>query len=190
VMMICKAAAVGKERLAAPPVYITNVRQALPGPGEIVEEMGLLDRIRGAFTQEPQRIDELARLAGRCEALVNRMRRHAAMCGYPAMAKEVGEIAEREALHEKELRNLLAGYNTWPRPPQTDPREGANNWERLSGDLAILLLFSQELQRHALKWEGENPNLAQRLFEIAEESASNEMALRRITAKCDPLALD
>ncbi len=152
--------------------------------------MGLLDRFKAAFAPQPQKIDELARLAGRCEALVNRMRRHADMCANRGIAKEVHEIAEREALHEKALRSILAEHDAWPRPPETDPHEGANNWERFSGDLAILLLFSQELHRHALIWETENRELEERLIKIADEAGSNEMALRRITAKCDPLALD
>lgn len=152
--------------------------------------MGILDKLRSAFSEKPRLEDELAQLAGNCEALVKRMQRHAEVCSYPSIAKEVAEISAREALHEKALRSILAERGRWPRPPETTAHEGSNNWERLSLDLAALLAFSQQLHRHAIKWEGDNPALAERLFQIAIEAGDDETALRRIAAMCDPLALD
>lgn len=152
--------------------------------------MGILDKLRSAFSEKPRREDELAELAGDCEALVKRLKRHAEVCSYPAIAKEVAEIAAREALHEKALRSILADQGRWPRPPESTAHEGSNNWERLSLDLAALLAFSQQLHRHAIKWDGENSALAERLFQIATEAGDNETILRRIAAMCDPQALD
>jgi len=135
-------------------------------------------------------IDELAILAGQSEALVNRLRRHAERAMYPTIAQGVRAIAEKEAAHEKTLRAILAERSLWPRPPEEVPHEGSNNWERLSGDLEILLLFAQELHRHAMRWEGENPELGETLKKIADEASDNEFELRRLVAKLDPQALD
>jgi hypothetical protein len=151
--------------------------------------MGLLDRLRSAISR-PRLIDELAILAGQSEALVNRLRRHGERTMYPGIAQEVRAITNKEAAHEKTLRGILAERGLWPRPPEEVPHEGSSNWERLSGDLEILLLFSQELHRHAMRWEGENPELSRTLMKIADEASQSEYELRRLTAKLDPQALD
>jgi hypothetical protein len=151
--------------------------------------MGLLDRLRSAISG-PRLIDELAILAGQSEALVNRLRRHGERAMYPTIAQGVHGIAEKEAAHEKILRAVLAERGLWLRPPEEVPHEGSNNWERLSGDLEILLLFAQELHRHAMRWEGENPELGETLKKIADEASENEFELRRLVAKLDPQALD
>ena len=152
--------------------------------------MGILDRLKAAFAEGPRLTDELALLGGRSEALVARMRRHAEMCGYPAIAQGVRQIAEKEAAHEKAIRAILADRGMWPRPPETAAHEGVNNWERLSGDLEILLAFAQDLHRHAIRWEGEDPKLAEQLFAIAREAGDDEMELRRLAVLCDPQAVD
>jgi rubrerythrin len=151
--------------------------------------MGLLDRLRSAISGPPL-IGQLAILAGQSEALVNRLRRHAERAMYPGIAQGVREIAEKEAAHEKTLRAVLAQRRLWPRPPEEVPHEGSSNWERLSGDLEILLLFAQELHRHAMRWEGEHPELGETLKKIADEASDNEFRLRRLVAKLDPQALD
>jgi hypothetical protein len=151
--------------------------------------MGLLDRLRSAISG-PRLIDELAILAGQSEGLVNRLRRHAERALYLGIAQGVREIAEKEAAHEKTLRHILAEHGLWPRPTEEVPHEGSNVWERLSGDLAILLAFAQELHRHAMRWEGENPELGETLKKIADEASDDEFELRRLVAKLDPQALD
>jgi hypothetical protein len=153
--------------------------------------MGLLERLRTAVSGPPL-IDELAILAGQSEALVNRLRRHAERAMYPAIAQGVREIAEREAAHEKTMRAILVEHRLWPRRPQEVPHEGSNNWERLSNDLEILLLFARELHRHAMRWEGEgeNPKLGGTLMKIADGASNDEYELRRLVAKLDPQALD
>jgi rubrerythrin len=129
-------------------------------------------------------------MAGQSEALVNRLRRHAERAMYPGIAQGVRAIAEKEAAHERALRAVLSERNLWPRPPEEVPHEGSNNWERLSNDLEILLLFARELHRHAMRWESENPALAETLKKIADEASDNEYELRRLVAKLDPQALD
>jgi hypothetical protein len=157
--------------------------------GRIVQEMGLLDRLRSAISGPPL-IDELAILAGQCEALVHRLRRHSERAMYPGIAQGVREIAEKEAAHDKTMRGILAERELWPRPPEEVSHEGSNNWERLSNDLEILLLFARELHRHAMRWEGENPLLGESLKKIADEASDDEFELRRLVAKLDPQALD
>ena len=154
-----------------------------------MDEMGLLSRLKSAFS-EPPLIDELVTLTGRHEFVTNRLARHAALLTVVPIKRSVTEIAEREQAHQKRLRAILAERGLWPRPPESEPRDGANHWERLSGDLEMLLAFAQELNAHALKWEGGNPKLRDELLKIANEAAISEIELRRIAAKCDPQALD
>ena len=156
-----------------------------------MQEMGLIDRLRTAISG-PRLIDELAILAGQSEALVDRLRRHAVRVTYPAIAEGVARIAEKEATHEKTIRAMLSERNSWPRPPAEVPHEGSNNWERLSNDLEILLLWAREMHQHAMRWEGEGERaaLGETLMKVADEAADDEYELRRLVAKLDPQALD
>jgi hypothetical protein len=72
----------------------------------------------------------------------------------------------------------------------TTGRFAAGRIERLNGDLLMLQLFSQELNRHAVKWQAENPELAETLRTVASEASDSEFELRRLTAKLDPQAID
>jgi hypothetical protein len=152
--------------------------------------MGIFEKLRSAFSERDRLIRRLAGIAGRWEVLVKRMRRHGDMCVYPAIAQGVRAVAAREAGHERTLRSILADRGYWPRRPEFTPRDGANNWERLSGDTAMLLAFFQELRRHALEWEGDDPELAERLAQVATEAGESEAQLRALTLKCDPQAVD
>lgn len=166
------------------------VRRSSVEVGRIVQEMRLLDRLRNAMSGPPL-IEELATLAGQSEALANRLHRHADRAAmYPGIAKGVREIADKEAAHHKIMRAVLAEHHLWPRLPEGTAHEGSNNWERLSSDLQMLLLFAQELHRHAMRWEGENPEFGETLSKIADEASQNEFELRRLVAKLDPQALD
>jgi len=153
--------------------------------------MGLFDRLRSAISG-PRLIDELAMLAGQCEALAKRLHRHAERVSYPPIAQAVREIADKEAAHDRTMRAILSDRGLWPRPPQEISHEGSNNWERLSNDLEILLLFARELHRHAMRWEGESedPKLGETLMKIADEASEDEFELRVLVAKLDPQALD
>ena len=123
---------------------------------------------------------------------MNRLRRHAERVTYPRDRGRRGEIAEKEAAHEKALRAMLSERHLWPRPPEEPPHQGSNSWERLSNDLEILLLWAREMHQHAMRWEGEgeDPALGEALMKIADEASDNEYELRRLVAKLDPQALD
>lgn len=153
--------------------------------------MGLFDRLRSAISG-PRLIDELAMLAGQCEALAHRLRRHAERVSYPPIAQGVREIADKEAAHDRTMRAILSDRGLWPRPPMEASHEGSNNWERLSNDLEILLQFARELHRHAMLWEGEGEDakLGETLMKIADEASEDEFELRLLVAKLDPQALD
>ena len=157
----------------------------------IAQDMGLFDRLRNAIAG-PRLIDELAILAGDSEDLVNRLRRHAERVSYPKIAQGAKEIAEKEAAHQKTMRAILAARSMWPRPPAEAAHEGINNWERLSNDLQMLLLFARNLHRHAMRWEGEGGDaaLGETLKKIADEASEDEFELRLLVAKLDPQALD
>jgi len=167
------------------------VRRSAAESGRIVPEMGLFERLRSAVAG-PRLADELATLAGQCEDLVNRLRRHAERVAYPKIAQDIREIADREEAHQKIMRAALSERGMWPRPPEATSHEGANAWERLSIDLEILLLFARNLHQHAMRWEGDggDPALGEALMKIAEAAASDEFELRLLVAKLDPQALD
>ena len=154
-------------------------------------EMGLFERLRSAIGG-PRLTDELAILAGQSEDLVNRLRRHAERVAYPKIAQDIREIADREEAHHKIMRAALSEREMWPRPPEATSHEGANNWERLSIDLEILLMFARNLHRHAMRWEGDggDPVLGEALMKIANEASEDEFELRLLVAKLDPQALD
>ncbi len=149
--------------------------------------MGLFDR--GKDPQSDQN-DKFAQLAGRIEALADRLHRHAAMCRYPQMAKVVDELATQQDRHVKSFKSSLADRNLWPRPPAALAHEGSNDWGRLSGDLNELATVGDELHREAIRWEGVDRTVAAALDRAGDEDADYEAELRKVALKCDPQALD
>jgi len=106
------------------------------------------------------------------------------------MAADLKVLAEKEAAHFKTLRAILSDRETWPRPPQSEPREGASNWERLSSDLAILSALAAGLRLCAMHWETVDQDIADTLSTMATEDVDHESDLRQLTLKCDPQAFD
>ncbi len=152
--------------------------------------MEIFDRLRSAFSEKAQLTHKLAELAGLNEMLVKRLGRHADMCFYPRIAEEARKIAQAEEAHQKMLRSILADRGLWPRPPENLPHEGLNNWERLSGDAAILITFSRDLYRQAIAWQSVDQTLGDALMRTARESDENATELSKLTMKCDPQSLD
>jgi len=150
--------------------------------------MGLFDWFRS--TPDKTAVAELADLAGRKETLMGRLRRHAAMCSYPTIKAGLERLAEEQAESFEVLRAILADRNTWPRPIEETPREGSNNWERLSGDLEILHALALGIQKAAGIWEGIDAAVAAKLMPIAVADGEAEARLRALALKCDPQALD
>ena len=68
--------------------------------------------------------------------------------------------------------------------------EGSSNWQRVSGDLALLLDLSREVNKQALHWEEIDPAFAARLRTIAREDDRSLGELRELAMKCDPQAFD
>lgn len=122
--------------------------------------------------------------------LIARLGRHAARCAYPAMAAELKTLAEKEAAHFKTLRMILSDRERWPRPPAAEPREGSSNWERLGGDLTILVGLAAGLRLSAMHWEAVDQEIGAALDTMASEDVDHESDLRKLALKCDPQAFD
>ena len=112
------------------------------------------------------------------------------MCAYPGLKADLEGIAAGQADSFKVLRNILADHDTWPRPPESAPRDGTNNWERLSNDLAILRSLALGLQKAVGVWQGIDSAMAEKIAPIAASDAEAESELRILALKCDPQALD
>jgi len=155
----------------------------------MASSMGLLDRFRAALSPEPRLWNELTDIAGRNESLVARLTRHAARCPYGNLRSGVESLAETQAANLKQLRSILSEKNLWPRPPEP-ARDGANNWERLSLDLELLIEITQQLHRAASEWEGIDPELGDKLAALAIADDARTSELRALALKFDPQALD
>lgn len=152
--------------------------------------MGLFDWLRPSAAGNVDDSIELAELTGRIEALVDRLRRHAAMCRYPQDRSAVEQLAEHQAEHLKSLKSILADRNAWARPPAGVAHEGSNDWGRLSGDLNELGTLGDDMHRTAIKFEAFDTATAKVLHEIAAQDSNYESKLRQIALKCDPQAID
>lgn len=152
--------------------------------------MGILARIRSTLSPRARLLDHLAVTAGRFETLATNLKRHPAMCSYANIRAGLERLAEAEAAQALVLREILLERGTWPRLPETPVHDGSNNWERLSGDLALAVALHRELNMEIAEWEGIEPAVAERLREFAAEEDDNIAALRDLTLRCDPQALD
>ena len=151
--------------------------------------MGFFDRFL-ASSPEKAAVAELAELAGRKEALIARLGRHAGKCSYANLRAGLEGLAIKQSETFKTLRSILADHNTWPRPPESEPHEGSNNWERLSSDLELLRTIAIGMQKAAGTWEGVDSGVAEKLLPIAVSDGDAESELRALALKCDPQALD
>ena len=156
--------------------------------GKMASAMGFFDRLLSS--PDKTALAELAELTGRKEALIHRLKRHAEMCSYPNIRAGLEHIAQGQADSFKILRAILTDRGTWARPPEATPREGTNNWERLSNDLAIMRSIAVGMQKAAGVWEGIDQAIADKLAPIALADNDAESELRAIALKCDPQALD
>ncbi|HTR61898.1 MAG TPA: hypothetical protein VMH37_09360 [Candidatus Binataceae bacterium] len=151
--------------------------------------MGFFDRFL-ASSPEKAAVADLAELAGRKEALIARLERHAGMCSYANLRAGLELLATNQAESFKTLRSILSDRDTWPRPPESEPHEGSNNWERLSSDLELLRTIAIGMQKAAGTWEGVDAGVAEKLLPIAVADGDAESELRALALKCDPQALD
>ncbi len=152
--------------------------------------MGILERLLSSESPRQRLLNEVADIAGRVESLVERLGRHAEMCAYPNIKAGLEQLAEREGVHLKALKAILAGNAMWPRPPEPPSHEGSNNWERLSGDLEMLAEISRLVNRQAVNWEPVDEQMAQQFAAMYAEDYDNTSMLRDLALKCDPQAID
>jgi len=152
--------------------------------------MGILQRIFAAPAPEARMLSELAEITGRHQELANRLARHAELCIYPNIAAGLRGLAARQAEHARSLDAILADRHVWSKLPRSLGADGASNWQRVSGDLELLLELSRAMNQQALHWEGIDPAFADRLRTIAREDDSGVGELRELALKCDPQALD
>jgi hypothetical protein len=152
--------------------------------------MGILQRMWTAAPPEERLLAELANIAGRHQELASHLARHAELCAYPNIAGALGALAARQAEHARTLDALLTERHAWSKLPRPMGAEGSSNWQRVSGDLALLLDLSREMNRQALHWEGIDSAFAGRLRTIALEDDRSLGELRELAMKCDPQAFD
>jgi hypothetical protein len=132
----------------------------------------------------------LSVLAGQNQGLVERLKRHAALCKSTNIQAGVAALAEKEAAHVKTINAILADHSVWAKLPEAALHDGSNNWARLSGDLEVIGELSAELRLAAVKWEPVNEDIAAKLLKLAIEDNERESDLRKLALKCDAMALD
>ena len=152
--------------------------------------MGILEKLGLSVSSEERLLDELTDLADRNQAVVDRLRRHTELCPYPSMKQALERLAAKEAAHVNALKAILTPHGRWVSPRDLPSRNGANSWERITGDLEILSRLSIELGRNAMRWEAVNPEIADRLRTLVDEDAGVLGELRKLALKSDPQALD
>lgn len=158
--------------------------------GEMATSMGFFWRLLSPLSEAARLLEDLSVLAGQNQGLVERLKRHAAVCTYPNIKAGVATIAEQEAAHVKTLNAILADHNVWAKLPELPLHDGANNWARLSGDLEVIGELMAQLRLAAVRWESVNQTIADKLFQLAIEDGARESDLRKLALKCDALALD
>jgi hypothetical protein len=152
--------------------------------------MGIFSWLRSSLSPRERLLNELADIAGRNEALAERLKRHAEMCAYPNIKAGLEQLAAKEEAHLKVLKNILADNEMWPKPPEPPAHEGSNNWERLSNDLGTLDELTNLLSRHAINWEPVDAEMSKRLFDVYSEDNDSTYVLRDLALRCDPQAID
>ena len=151
--------------------------------------MGFLQRLFSPASVRTELLEELAAIAGRNQGLVDRLKRHAPLAG-ASIKPGVEALVEKEAAHVRLLHSILADHNVWAKLPEPALHDGSNNWERLSGDLAVLAELASDFRKNAMKWESVDDDVVARLRQLAMEADDHESDLRKLAMKCDALALD
>src|SRR5579859_1964108 len=101
--------------------------------------MGLGARICDALSFEAHRLTRLARIAGESERLAANLKRHADLCDAPNIKAGLETLAIAETSDAAALRDLLLLRRIRPTRSATVERDGANNWVRITNDLAAEL---------------------------------------------------
>ncbi len=152
--------------------------------------MTILEKLRTMLSPHTRLIQQLAQIAGDNERLARSLKRHASLCDFPRLKSGLEMLAAAERADADVLRQLVLAHNGWPSPPLIPNREGANNWERLSFNLAAQVELVRSLNSLIAQCERTNPLMAQQLRALVTEKERASALLRDITLKCDPQALD
>jgi len=151
--------------------------------------MGIFEKI-GIGSSSEHLLEGLSDIAGKYQAVAERMSRHAEQCNYPAMKIALERLAAKEAEHAKALADFLAQHHRWARLVELQTREGSNNWERITGDFTILAEASGELGHQATHWNVHDPDIGERFQAIVGEDTAIVAELRKLALRADPQALD
>lgn len=146
--------------------------------------------MHSTISTEARLLEELGAVAGRNQALVERLHHHGQLCLYPQMKSDIAALAARERPHVNALAAILAEHKMWPRLGPAPGRGGSNNWQRLSGDLELLAGIHVALGRLATQWESVDSAVSERLQALADDDGELVERLRKLCSKLDPQALD
>ncbi|MGH8014344.1 MAG: hypothetical protein ACREQ4_17785 [Candidatus Binataceae bacterium] len=151
--------------------------------------MGIFVRIRNAISPRTRMFNRLAVIAGRQWELAELLKKHVGLCNYINIKSGLARLAESQDAQVRNMRALLSAHGVWARLPER-PVGGASNWERLSGDLALLVEVCRDLNLCAVEAESIDNQIVTKLREIAAVLDRDGGELRDLALKCDPHALN
>jgi bacterioferritin (cytochrome b1) len=152
--------------------------------------MTALEKLRFFLSPHARLMQQLAQLAGDNERLAEDLSLHAKMCDYPGLKSGVETVAASEQADAGILRQLLLARHILPARSGSSSRIGANNWERLSSDLAGQVELIRGLNALIAQSERADPTMAQRLRSLVTDKERAAALLRDLTLRCDPQAFD
>ncbi len=68
--------------------------------------------------------------------------------------------------------------------------QGSNIWERISADQILLSRLYLDLNQQAVRWQGVDADVAERLWSVVNEQIALIDVLQEIAARSDPQAID
>lgn len=152
--------------------------------------MTMMEKLRSLLSPQARLLQQLAQIAGDNERLAESLKRHAERCDYQSLKAGVETVAAAEHADAEVLHQLLLARDAWPAASRVPNREGANNWERLSFDLAQQVELVRGLNALIAQCERIDPAMAQQLRTLVTDKERASVLLRDLTLKCDPQALD
>jgi hypothetical protein len=152
--------------------------------------MRMIEKIRQWLSPRSRLLNRLAETAGEAEALAGNLTRHTELCTYPTLRAGLQALAAAETAQANTMRELVLHNGIWPKVPLLPPHQGANNWERLSNDLALQVKILRALRSQQSEWSAIDPLIAAQLDKCATAEDRHIGQLRDLTLKCDPQALD
>jgi hypothetical protein len=150
--------------------------------------MQMIETLWGFGSPGTRLLDTLAVIVGGKKALLEQLQQHAALCFNESIKTGLVALAEQQAGHVRRLNAILREYRVWSRVPGKRVRDGTSNWERLTGDLELLVELTKAMYRAAAQWRPVDRLLADELAQIAREDDQATFEIRKLAARCDPHA--